>query len=211
MKFIFLLFFLSSLCPIILNLESCAISYTNGKGISSYNDCKAYSTTSDNKVCCYVKGQDKDKKDISACTELTGTEKGALKDLFELEGSIIRKYYLEADCNLGKTLKLCDPDDQRSLSPLSTDICKQYPYVSYTGIIEDTKCCYVTGKNVKNEDVYSCVGIDKYFYTEKEMANQIESGKFERLGALKDVKIYCASSSLFSFLTLLITLFVLIL
>ena len=32
------------------------------------------------------------------------------------------------------------------------------------------KCCYVTGKSVKNENVYSCVGIDQYFYTEKEMA-----------------------------------------
>ena len=134
-----------------------------------------------------------------------------MKDLYELEGSIIRKYYLEADCNLGKTIKLCDPDDQRSFSPLSTDICKQYLYVSYSGVNEDKKCCYLTGKNVKNEDVYSCVGIDPYFYTEKEMTNQIESGIFERLGTLKDVKIYCASSSLFSFLTLLITLFVLIL
>jgi hypothetical protein len=73
------------------------------------------------------------------------------------------------------------------------------------------KCCYVTGKSVKNENVYSCVGIDQYFYTEKEMTNQIESGKFERLGALKDVKISCASPSLFSFLSLLITLFALIL
>lgn len=211
MNFIFLLFFLLSSCPIILNLESCDISSTRYKDISSFNDCKAYSTTSDNKVCCYVKGQDKDNKNISACNELTGTEKGALKDLYDLEGPYSRKYYLEADCNLGKKITLCDPDDQRSNSPLSTDICKQYYYVSYSGVDENMKCCYVTGKNVKNENVYSCVGVDPYFYTEKDRTNQIESGKFERLGALKDVKISCASSSLFSFLFLLITLFVLIL
>ena len=211
MNFIFLVFFLLSSCPIILNLEKCDISSTRYNNISSFNDCKAYSTTSDNKVCCYVKGQDKNNKDISACNELTGTEKGALKDLYELEGSFSRNYYLEADCNLGKTIKLCNPDDQRSNSPLSTDICKQYSYVSYSGVDEDMKCCYVTGKSVKNENVYSCVGIDQYFYTEKEMTNQIESGKFERLGALKDVKISCASPSLFSFLSLLITLFALIL
>ena len=133
-------------------------------------------------------------------------------DLSELEGTFSKKYYLEADCNLGKTLKLCNPDDQRSNSPLSIDICKQYPYVSYTGIIkEDVKCCYVTGKNVKNENVYSCVGVDPPDYTEEVITNQIKTGIFERLGALTDVKIFCASSSLFSFLFLLITLFVLIL
>ena len=101
MRLIFLSLILLCLTPIILN-STCTISYSNSEEISSFDDCKDYTTKSENKVCCYVKGVDTKSNEISACSEFTGTEKGVAKDLYDLEGSIIKKYYLEADCNLGK-------------------------------------------------------------------------------------------------------------
>lgn len=208
-----LLFFLT-LYPFILN-QSCRISRTKDKSISSFNDCKSYTTSSEDKICCYVNGQDNKFQDISACEEFTGTEQGAYKDLYSLEGlTSFRFYYLEADCGWKKKIQRCDPDNLKSNTPLSTDFCKQFYYVGVTGIDEDMNCCYVTGKNLKNENVYSCVGVDTYFYTESERKKQIESREFERLGALTDIKITCEKESgsyfLFPFLSLLFALYCLI-
>ena len=213
MRFIFLSLILLCLSPLILNAESCKIDYTNDKNITSFDNCKGYSVSSESKICCYVSGQDNNNNDISACQELTGTEKGIAKDLFDLqELSFSTKYYLQADCNLGKKISICDPDATKSDTPLSLNICKNYNSVSYSGIQEDMKCCYLTGKNVQNKDVYACIGTDEYFYTIDDRKSEIESGKFKRLGALKDVNIVCNSSSFISsFLSLLVALFCLLL
>ena len=213
MRFIFLSLILLCLSPLILNAESCKIDSTNDKNITSFDDCKGYSVSSDSKLCCYVSGQDEKNNDISACQELTGTEKGIAKDLYDLqELSFTTEYYLQADCNLGKKISICDPDATKSDTPLSTNICKNYLNVGITGINEDMKCCYLTGKNVQNKDVYACVGTDDYFYTIDDRKSEIESGKFKRLGALKDIKIVCNSSSFISsFLSLLVALYSLLL
>lgn len=213
MRFIFLSLILLCLNPLILNAESCKIDYTNDKNVTSFDNCKGYSVSSESKICCYVSGQDNENNDISACQELTGTEKGIAKDLFDLqELSFSTKYYLQADCNLGKKISICDPDATKSDTPLSLNICKNYNSVSYSGILEDMKCCYLTGKNVQNKDVYACIGTDEYFYTIDDRKSEIESGKFKRLGALKDVNIVCNSSSFISsFLSLLVALFCLLL
>ena len=210
MRFVFLSLILLCMSPLILSADICKIDRTKGQGISSFNDCKSYTTTSDSKVCCYVKGQDADFNDVSACNELTGTEKGAATDLYDLEG-YIRKYYLKADCNLGKTIALCDPDDMKSDTPLSTNICKDHYYVSLTGIYDNMKCCYLTGKNVQNKEVYSCIGIDDMFYDKQSRLTEVESGKYKRLGALKDVTINCRASFVSGFISLLVTLFSLLL
>ena len=211
MRFIFLSLLLLCLSPLILNAESCKIEITRDKGASSFNDCKGYSVSSDSKVCCYVSGQDRDFKDISGCQELTGTEKAAVVELYDLVSPLYRNYYLQADCNFGKKTSLCDPDDTKSDKPLSTDICKNFMNVGVTGINEDMECCYLTGKSVQNKDVYSCVGIDQYMYIIADRKNEIESGKFKRLGALKDIQIVCGSSFLSGFLPLLVVLYSLIL
>ncbi len=201
MRLVFLSLILLCLTPLILNSTLCTIDNSNSEQISSFDDCKSYSTSSENKICCYVKGVDAKSNNISACTELTGTEKGAAEDLFNLEDHYIqRKYFFEADCNLGKKINLCDPDDDRSDTPLSTNFCKSHISVDVSGVDEDMQCCYLTGKNVQKKQVYSCIGIDEYFYDKKERINQIETGKFERLGALTDIKIECSNSYL-SFLS----------
>ena len=210
MRLIFLSLILLCMSPLILSADTCKIDRTKGQEISSFNDFKSYTTTSDSKVCCYVKGKDTDNNDVSACNELTGTEKGAAKDLYELEG-YLRKYYLEADCGLGKTISLCDPDDMKSDTPLSTKICKDHYYVGITGIYDDMKCCYLTGKNTQNKEVYSCIGIDDILYDKKSRITEVESGNFKRLGALTDVKIICKASFVSGYLTLLVTLFSLLL
>jgi len=140
---------------------------------------------------------DDEENPISACAELTGTVKGALKDLDELEGysSLLKNYYLNADCHLDKEISLCDPDDRKSDTPLSADYCSKYPTVLITGVDEDFNCCYVSGVSVDKKNVYSCVGIEPLIYTIDERKNEIESGNFERLGALTDIKIECTSSS----------------
>ena len=185
-----------SLIGLIFSSTVCEIASTKDLNIKNFEDCKRYSTAESN-VCCYVNGTDTKENPISACNELTGTVKGALKDLKILEGLTkdIRKYYLTADCNLGQTLSICDPDDRKSESPLSVEECSKYPVVNYDGVSDDSKCCYVTGISVSKKNVYSCVRNDKYFYTIEEMKKQIESGDYKRLGALTDVKIVCSSSN----------------
>ena len=191
------LFLLVSLIPIIFGLESCKISYTLSNDITNFEGCQIFSTSSSDKKCCYVKGKDKNENDISACNELTGTERGAYKDLLELEGyfSQYKNYYLEADCNLGKKIALCDPDDRKSYSPLSVDECKKYTVVRVSGVDDDSQCCYVSGVSVDNKNVYSCVGISKYFYTESDLKKEIENGDYKRLGALNNIKIECPGSN----------------
>ena len=124
-----------------------------------------------------------------------------------------RNYYLTADCNLGQTISICDPDDQKSESPLSVEECSKYPVVNNDGVSDDSKCCYVTGISVNKKNVYSCVRNDKYFYTIEEMKKQIESGDYKRLGALTDVNIVCSSSNYgkfysFFIISLLFALFI---
>ena len=193
---IFCLILISSL--ISLNLgDPCSIDKTKNKNIKSYEDCQVYTTSSTSKKCCYVNGVDDEENPISACAELTGTVKGALKDLDELEGysSLLKNYYLNADCNLDKEISLCNPDDRKSDTPLSADYCSKYPTVLVTGVDEDFKCCYVTGVSVDEKNVYSGVGIEPYVYTIDERKDEIESGNFKRLGALTNIKIECVSSS----------------
>ena len=201
MKFILSSLILLFLSHFILSASSsCTINITKSQNYSSYSDCKSISTSSDNKLCCYVKGKDKDENDISACQEFTGTEKGVAIDLFDLEKGHYEfldyvKYFLEVDCNFTKKISLCNPDAMKSDSPLSYDICKNNYYVTYTGVDDDMDCCYLTAKNVQNKDVYSCVGIDDYFNTKADVKNELESGKYERIGALKDIKITCKTDS----------------
>ena len=193
---IFCLILITSL--ISLNLgDRCTIANSKDDNVKSYEDCQDYTTSSTSKLCCYVNGVDDEENPISACAELTGTVKGALKDLDELEGysSLLKNYYLNADCNLDKEISLCDPDDRKSDTPLSADYCSKYPTVLITGVDEDFNCCYVSGVSVDKKNVYSCVGIEPIIYTIEERKNEIESGNFERLGALTDIKIECTSSS----------------
>ena len=181
-----------------LNLgDRCSIANSKYDDVKSYEDCQAYTTSSTSKLCCYVNGVDDEENPISACAELTGTVKGALKDLDEVEGysSLLKNYYLNADCHLDKEISLCDPDDRKSDTPLSADYCSKYPTVLITGVDEDFNCCYVSGVSVDKKNVYSCVGIEPLIYTIDERKNEIESGNFERLGALTDIKIECTSSS----------------
>ena len=83
----------------------------------------------------------------------------------------------------------------KSDTPLSYDICKNNYNVRFYDIDDDMECCYLTGKNVQNKDVYSCVGTDNYFSTISDMKNELESGKYKRIGALKDVEIICKYNS----------------
>ena len=194
MRFIFLSLTLLFLIQFIQSDTPCSIESTKDQNISGYNDCKSISTSSIYNLCCYVSGFDNEENKISACNEFTGTEKGAAVDLDGLEG-FFKDYYLQVDCNFKKKISLCDPDDMKSDTPLSYDICKQNYYVDIMGIDNDMKCCYLTGKNVQNKDVYSCVGTDNYFSTISDMKNELESGKYKRIGALKDVEIICKSNS----------------
>jgi hypothetical protein len=83
----------------------------------------------------------------------------------------------------------------KSDTPLSYDICKNNYNVFFYEYYDDMECCYLTGKNVQNKDVYSCVGIDDYFNTISDMKNKLESGDYKRIGALKDVEIICKFNS----------------
>ena len=96
-----------------------------------------------------MKRKDKNETSISACAELSSKENDTLKDLKYLEGyySKQKSYYLTADCNLGKEIALCDPDDRKSDIPLSKEICFNYTVVRLLGIDSDSNCCYVTGIN----------------------------------------------------------------
>ena len=171
---ILILAFAFSLMGMILGIESCKLSQTRGKDIKSFSDCKSYSTSSESKVCCYISGKDKNDNTISACNELTGTVSGALDDLRRLEDVSLgeyRTYYLNADCNLGETIALCEPDDRKSESPLSAQECAKYPYVGITGVDKNVQCCYVTGTSVSKKNIYSCTFIDAYFTKDKMKKN----------------------------------------
>ena len=109
--------------------------------------------------------------------------------------SAYKNYYLNADCNLGKEISLCDPDDKKSETPLSTEYCSKYKVVRSSGVKDDSKCCYVSGVSVDKKNLYSCVGISPYIYTKEELKKEIESGDFKRLGALTDIKIECLSEN----------------
>ena len=194
MRFIFLSLTLLFLIQFIQSDTPCSIESTKDQNISGYNDCKSISTSSIYNLCCYVSGFDNEENKISACNEFTGTEKGAAVDLDSLEG-YYRKYYLQVDCNFSKKISLCHPEDMKSDTPLSYDICKNNYNVRFYDINDDMECCYLTGKNVQNKDVYSCVGTDNYFSTISDMKNELESGKYKRIGALKDVEIICKSNS----------------
>jgi len=191
-----------SLMGMILGTESCKLSETKGKDIKSFSDCKSYSTSSESNVCCYINGKDKNGNTISACNELAGTVSGALKDLYELEDVSLgeyRTYYLNADCNLGEKIALCEPDDRKSESPLSVQECAKYPYVGIDGVDKKVKCCYVTGTNVSKKNIYSCTFIDAYF-TKDKMKKKIESGEYKRLGALTNINIECYSGKFYPLL-----------
>ena len=126
-----------------------------------------------------------------------------------------QKYYLQVDCNFTKKISLCEPDDMKSYTPFSHDICKDKYNVNLLGIDDELICCYLIGKNIQNQDVYSCIGIDNFLYTEKDRINELESGEFPRTGNLKDIIIECDNSLSSSFLSkslfLLVGLFSLIL
>ena len=71
----------------------------------------------------------------------------------ELEGypSSMKNYYLNTDCHLNKEISLCYPDDRKSFTSLSIDICSKYPVVLVTGVEEDYKCCYITRVSVDKQ------------------------------------------------------------
>ena len=190
-----------SLIGLIFSSTVCEIASTKDLNIKNFEDCKRYSTASESNVCCYVKGTDTKENPISACNELTGTVKGALKDLKILEGytSKLKSYYLTADCNLGQTLSICYPDDRKSESPLSAQECAKYSYVGIMGVDKSVECCYVTGINASKKNVYSCTFIDSYF-TKSKMKGKIESGEYRRLGALTNVNIECYSGKFYPLL-----------
>ena len=198
----FTLILISFLIALVLGASPCNIAYSNVTNVTTFEDCKAYITSSSDKFCCYVNGVDKNENPISACAELTGTVRGALKDLDELEGGIAaikRYYYLKADCHLDKEISICHPDDKKSYSPLSADYCSKYSVVeTVTGVDDKSKCCYVSGISVDKKNVYSCIGIDNNFYTIDERKNEIENGDFKRLGALTDIKIECSIANFYS-------------
>ena len=74
----FILILVSFLIATIIG-QTCNIANTKDNGATDYESCQEYTTSSTSKLCCYVKGKDKNENSISACQELTGTEKGALK------------------------------------------------------------------------------------------------------------------------------------
>ena len=163
---VFILLLISFLICLVLGAESWNIANSNDTNVTTFEDCKAYSTSSD-KFCWYVSGADKNENPISACAALTGAVKGALKDLNNLEvySSTMRNYYLKADCHLDKEISICHPDDKKSYSPLSADYCSKYSVVLIDGVDDESKCCYISGVSVDKKNVYSCVGIDQYVYT----------------------------------------------
>lgn len=185
--------FLYLIC-FIFGAESCSIYKTKDQNITNFAGCKGYSTSSTDKICCYINGYNKDENKISGCTELTGTEKGAIKDLFDFEHLYGNEYYVEADCNLGKVLGLCNPDDRKSNTPLSPEICSKYIPASFGTVDEGYKCCYVTGVRVDKTKVYSCAGIGMFDSIDS-VKSDIEKGDYRRLGALNDINIVCDSSS----------------
>jgi hypothetical protein len=101
MRFIFLSLTLLFLIQFIQSDTPCSIESTKDQNISGFNDCKSISTSSIYNLCCYVSGFDNEENKISACSEFSGTEKGAAVDLYDLEG-IFKDYYLQVDCNFTK-------------------------------------------------------------------------------------------------------------
>ena len=208
---IFILFLLTSLKGSNLLKDPCEISYSNESYVTNYEDCQLYYSTSRfGTQCCYVKGADRKGNPISACAELRNTVEEALKDLDYLETTLtrIRIYYLDADCNFDKEISICQPDDRKSYTPLSVDYCSKYPVIGAFGVEKDSKCCYVTGINAENKNVYSCIEVSPTFsedtYAKNVQKNKIKNGEFERLGALTNIDIQCAANlysiSIISFL-----------
>ena len=69
---------LISLIGSILLADPCKISSSNGTNVSKYEDCQVYSTSSSDKLCCYVKGADK-KKSYFSLHWINRNSKGSLK------------------------------------------------------------------------------------------------------------------------------------
>ena len=90
----FTLILISFLIDLVLGASFCNIAYSNNTNVKTFEDCKAYTTSSSDKFCCYVNGADKNENPILACAELTGTVKGALKDLNNLEGLTSTERYI---------------------------------------------------------------------------------------------------------------------
>ena len=66
-----------------------------------------------------------------------------------MENTYKKEYYLQADCNFGKKMGLCDSDDTKSDTSLSTKTCKNYLNVNIAGVVDDMKCCYLSGNSLK--------------------------------------------------------------
>jgi hypothetical protein len=205
-----------SLISNIFSAESCDLTTTKDKSISSFSDCQGYSTYSKDKICCYLKGVDNTKEapvKFEGCTQFTGTEKAALDEFYKLdvEGTWKgRNQYLDfADCNFANKIALCEPEDRMSDTPLSAGICSQYKYVPYGSVNKFYDCCYITGTTVDKKKVYTCGGI--WQKVDDKVINEIELGNYKRLGPLNDVKYECNSSaisiSLISFLLALLYIF----
>jgi len=179
-----------SLISSIFGATSCGIFDAN---ISSFANCQEYSTSSTSKLCCYVHGEDFSGNKLSGCEELTGTTRGAYQDIYMK--SLLYKNYLDADCNFGKEISICDPNFRKSNTPLSPEICSKSIVAPLGDIDEDDKCCYVTGISVDKKNVYSCVGIGNSFNTESYEKEQIEKGYYQKLGPLNNVNIECYSKN----------------
>ena len=59
----FTLILISFLICLVLGAESCNIANSNDTNVTTFEDCKAY-TTSKDKFCCYVNGADKNENPI---------------------------------------------------------------------------------------------------------------------------------------------------
>ena len=188
------LFIFLSLIYFIFGGESCDYDLTKDRKISNFADCQGYSTTSTDKVCCYIYGNTSSENKISACHEFTGTFNEAIEDLYDFEHPYggYNTYYAEADCNLGKVLGICDADERKSDTPLSPEICSKYTPFTVRQVNNFKKCCYVTGLRNDKTKVYSCVAIGPNQAEQIENAkSRIESGVYSRLGELNDVDIEC--------------------
>ena len=200
MKILFLLIASFSFIDLIFCAIPCRIEDTKDQNITNFEGCQSFSKAISENVCCYVQGKGENETSISACAELSPKVNDSLKDLKYLEGfySNQKKYYLNAICETGKEIGLCDPDDRKSDTPLSAEYCANFTVVRLFGADKNASCCYLHGKNGSNNDVYSCIGKDSYIYTEDELKSEIENGDFKRLGVLSSISIECLKANFYS-------------